>query len=39
MSLETHAFNAYNKNEVNLPLYTLLTDDEVEYVAKAYKKT
>lgn len=33
--------NAYNmyKNEVTLPLHTLLTDDEVEYVAKAYKKT
>lgn len=38
MSLETHAFNAYNKNEVNLSLHTLLTDDEAEYVAKAYKK-
>lgn len=31
--------NAYNmyKNEVTLPLHTLLTDDEVEYVAKTYK--
>ena len=32
--------NAYNmyKNEVTLPLHTLLTDDEVEYVAKTYKE-
>lgn len=32
--------NAYNmyKNEVTLPLHTLLTDGEVEYVAKAYKE-
>lgn len=32
--------NAYNmyKNEVTLPLHTLLTDDEVEYVTKAYKE-
>lgn len=31
--------NAYNmyENEVTLPLHTLLTDDEVEYVAKTYK--
>jgi len=32
--------NAYNmyENEVTLPLHTLLTDDEVEYVAKTYKE-
>ena len=32
--------NAYNmyKNEVTLPLHTLLSDDEVEYVAKTYKE-
>lgn len=32
--------NAYNmyKNEVTLPLHTLLTDGEVEYVAKTYKE-
>ena len=32
--------NAYNmyKNEVTLPLHTLLTDDEIEYVAKTYKE-
>ena len=32
--------NAYNmyKIEVTLPLHTLLTDDEVEYVAKTYKE-
>lgn len=32
--------NAYDmfKNEVTLPLHTLLTDDEVEHVIKAYKE-
>lgn len=33
--------NSYNtyKNEISLPLHTLLTDDDVEYVIKGFKKT
>ena len=38
MYLETHALKAYNKSEVSLSFHTLLTDDEVEYVAKTYKE-
>ena len=32
--------NAYDyyKNEITLPLHTLLTDEEVDYVAKTYKE-
>ena len=32
--------NAYDfyKNEITLPLHTLLTDDEVEYIIKSYSK-
>ena len=32
-----NAFNMY-KNEVTLPLHTLLTNDEVEYIIKTYKE-
>ena len=32
-----NAFNMY-KNEVTLPLHTLLTNDEVEYILKTYKE-
>ena len=33
--------NSYNtyKNEISLPLHTLLTNDDVEYVIKGFKKT
>ena len=32
-----NAFDMY-KNEITLPLHTLLTDEQVEYVAQTYKK-
>ena len=33
--------NSYNtyKNEISLPLHTTLSDEDVEYVIKAFKKT
>ena len=33
-----NAFDMY-KNEVTLPLHTLLTNDEIEYIIKTYKET
>ncbi|MBQ2152192.1 MAG: DegT/DnrJ/EryC1/StrS family aminotransferase, partial [Clostridia bacterium] len=32
------AYNMY-KNEVSLPLYSLLTDEEVEFIIKTFKET
>jgi dTDP-4-amino-4,6-dideoxygalactose transaminase len=32
-----HAYNQY-KNEITLPLYTKLTDEQVEYILKNFKE-
>ena len=39
LSLHGQSKDAYYENLITLPLHTLLTDDDVEYVCSAIRKT